>query len=136
MTTNGTNGASEASLKSTADHISAPGIAVNNWSSPGPAAFDFRSDVVTTPTASMLHAISSTTLLDDVFVEDPTTNDLETFVADLSGHEAALLVLSGTMGNQVALRSHLQGPPHSILCDYRAHILEWEAGGAAALCGA
>merc|ERR1712093_780096 len=40
------------------------------WSGPGPAAFDFRSDVVTTPTPSMLLAIQNTTLLDDVFAEE------------------------------------------------------------------
>ncbi|KAJ5032898.1 uncharacterized protein L3040_009489 [Drepanopeziza brunnea f. sp. 'multigermtubi'] len=103
------------------------------WSGPGSAAFDFRSDVVTTPTHSMLEAIQNTTLLDDVFAEDATTNSLESHMAKLTQHEAALFVLSGTMGNQLALRSHLLQPPHSILCDYRAHILEWEAGGAASL---
>ncbi|TVY29750.1 Aldolase [Lachnellula hyalina] len=108
----------------------------NAWSAPGPAAFDFRSDVVTSPTASMLAAITNTTLLDDVFVEDPTTNDLEAHLASRTEHEAALFVLSGTMGNQLAIRAHLTQPPHSVLCDYRAHILEWEAGGVASLCGA
>ncbi|CAG8954851.1 hypothetical protein HYFRA_00008537 [Hymenoscyphus fraxineus] len=108
----------------------------NVWSSPGTAASDFRSDVVTTPTASMLEAIINTTLLDDVFAEDPTTNDLEKYLAQRTNHEAALFVLSGTMGNQLAIRSHLFQPPHSVLCDYRAHILEWEAGGVASLSGA
>jgi threonine aldolase len=108
----------------------------NAWSAPGPAAFDFRSDVVTTPTTAMLNAIASTTLLDDVFQEDPTTTDLESFVAELSGKEASILVLSGTMGNQVSLRTHLGGPPNSILCDQRSHILQYEAGGAASLSGA
>ena len=36
------------------------------WHSAGPAAFDFRSDVVTTPTRSMLASVTNTTLLDDV----------------------------------------------------------------------
>lgn len=93
-------------------------------------------DVVTSPTASMLSAISSTTLLDDVFNEDSTTMSLETYVASATKHEAALFVLSGTMGNQVGLRSHIAQPPHSVLCDHRAHILEWEAGGVASLSGA
>jgi len=84
----------------------------------------------------MLEAIASTTLLDDVFMEDETTNSLETLISSLTGHPAALLVLSGTMGNQIALRTHLGGPPHTILTDNRSHILEWEAGGAASLCGA
>jgi threonine aldolase len=84
----------------------------------------------------MLAAIQSTTLLDDVFMEDSTTISLESHLAQLTQHQAALFVLSGTMGNQLALRSHLTQPPYSVLCDYRAHILEWEAGGAASLCGA
>lgn len=108
----------------------------NAWTGPNPAAFDFRSDVVTTPTPSMLAAIQNTTLLDDVFAEDPTTLSLESHMAALTGHPAALFVLSGTMGNQLALRAHLTQPPHSVLCDARAHILEWEAGGVASLCGA
>ena len=81
----------------------------------------------------MLKAIQSTTLLDDVFLEDPTTTDLEAHCAQLSGHEAGLLVMSGTMGNQVALRSHLLQPPHSVLCDIRGHIVNYEAGGVSSL---
>ncbi|KAL9597842.1 MAG: hypothetical protein Q9219_004863 [cf. Caloplaca sp. 3 TL-2023] len=108
----------------------------NAWSAPGPAAFDFRSDVVTTPTPSMLRAISNCTLLDDVFAEDPTTQSLESFVASLAGHDAALLVLSGTMGNQLSIRTHMTQPPHSILADHRSHIYEWEAGGISSLSGA
>jgi threonine aldolase len=107
-----------------------------NWATAGPAAFDFRSDVVTTPTLRMLSAIQSTSLLDDVYEEDTTTHDLEKFVADLAGKQSALLVLSGTMGNQVALRTHLGGPPHSVICDYRAHIVCWEAGATSSLSGA
>ncbi|KAA8573816.1 hypothetical protein EYC84_005372 [Monilinia fructicola] len=93
---------------------------INAWSGPGQAAFDFRSDVVTTPTKSMLTAIQNTTLFDD---KSPSMNP-------------PFFVLSGTMGNQLALRSHLTQPPYSVLCDHRAHILEWEAGGTASLCGA
>ena len=109
---------------------------VNAWQQPGPAAYDFRSDVMTTPTPSMLEAIANTTLLDDVFQEDPTTNALEADMAAMTGHEAGLLVMSGTMGNQVALRSHLTQPPHSVLCDRRAHIFVYEAGGVSSLSGA
>ncbi|KAK5174482.1 uncharacterized protein LTR77_001562 [Saxophila tyrrhenica] len=119
-----------------AEHVSNGEVKVNNWEQPGPAAFDFRSDVTTTPTSRMLSAIASTTLLDDVFQMDPTTNNLESFIATLTGKENALLVLSGTMGNQIAIRTHLQGPPHSIVTDYRSHIMTAEAGGVASLCGA
>ena len=109
---------------------------VNAWQQPGPAAFDFRSDTTTTPTENMLNALINTTLLDDVSMEDPTTNALEAHIARLTGHEAALLVMSGTMGNQISLKTHLSTPPHSILCDYRSHIIKYEAGGVSNLSGA
>jgi threonine aldolase len=109
--------------------------ATTQWGSAA-AEFDFRSDVVTTPTVRMLSAIQSATLLDDVYNEDTTTQGLETMIAEMTGKEAALFVLSGTMGNQVALRTHLGGPPHSIVCDHRAHVVMWEAGGAASLSNA
>ncbi|XXG98756.1 ER-derived vesicles protein erv46 [Hypoxylon texense] len=102
----------------------------------GAAAFDLRSDTMTTPTLAMLSAIQNTTLLDDVFEEDPTTIDLEAHVASLTGKEAGLFVLSGTMGNQLALRSLLTQPPHSVLADHRSHIIKYEAGGVASLSGA
>ncbi|KAL9056583.1 MAG: hypothetical protein Q9162_002866 [Coniocarpon cinnabarinum] len=107
------------------------------WDTPGPASYDFRSDTITTPTASMLKSIASTTLLDDVFLEDPTTNNLQSFICDLTGHEASLLVTSGTQGNQLALRCHLNSaPPHGVVLDARSHIYGWEAGGAAWMSGA
>jgi threonine aldolase len=77
----------------------------------------------------MLRAIQVTTLDDDVYYEDRTTIDLENHVAKLTGKEAGLFVLSGTMGNQLALRSLLTQPPHSVLADHRAHIIIHEAGG-------
>lgn len=77
----------------------------------------------------MLAAVQSCTLLDDVFQEDPTTLDLEAHVAKLAGKEAGLFVLSGTMGNQLALRTHLTQPPYGVLCDGRSHIVQYEAGG-------
>lgn len=84
---------------------------------------------MTVPTPSMLAAVQACTLRDDVFREDPTTSDLEAHVAKLAGKEAGLFVLSGTMGNQVALRSLLVQPPFGVLCDHRSHIVLYEAGG-------
>lgn len=84
----------------------------------------------------MLAAIAATTLQDDDFQEDPTTLELESVVAGMTGKESGLLVLSGTMGNQLSIRALLPGPPHSVLCDHRSHIMNYEAGGIASLCGA
>lgn len=46
----------------------------------------------------------------------------------MSGKEAALWTVSGTMGNQICLRTHLTQPPHSVLLDHRAHVQCWESG--------
>lgn len=93
-------------------------------------------DTMTKPTLSMLKAITHTTLLDDVFEEDTTTNELQEYIAKRTNHEAGLLVMSGTMGNQVAIRTHLTNPPYSVLCDHRAHIIQYEAGGVSMWTGA
>ncbi|EEP76885.1 conserved hypothetical protein [Uncinocarpus reesii 1704] len=94
------------------------------------ASHDFRSDVVTTPTANMMQAILEATFADDVIDEDgdPSVRALEQRLVELTGKEAALWVLSGTMGNQICLRTHLAQPPHSVLLDHRAHIYGWESG--------
>jgi threonine aldolase len=71
---------------------------------------------------------------DDVYGEDPTVNALEERVADLFGHEAALFVPSGTMGNQIGLRLVCE-PGQEVLCDADAHIVTYEMGAAAAVFG-
>jgi len=58
---------------------------------------------------------------DDVYFE-PSTAILEDHVAKITGKEAGLFLPSGTMSNQVALRTHLQQPPYSVITDARAHI--------------
>ncbi|KAJ5557848.1 hypothetical protein N7513_003434 [Penicillium frequentans] len=105
----------------------------NSWCDAGPAAYDFRTDTITTPTLSMLKAIAQSTLMDDVYQEDSTTTDFEKFMANLTGKEDSLLVMSGTMGNQIALRSLLTHPPHAILCHHQSHILKSEAGGCSSM---
>ena len=60
---------------------------------------------------------------------DDSINDLENHVAQLLGHEAALFCASGTMTNQLGLRTLLMQPPHSVLCDARSHIYNYECGG-------
>ncbi|KFY44079.1 hypothetical protein V494_01654 [Pseudogymnoascus sp. VKM F-4513 (FW-928)] len=106
------------------------------WNGSGSAAFDFRSDVVTKPTLSTLAAIIRSSLDDDVYREDAATLSLESHMASLTGFADAIFVNSGTMANQLALRTHLTQPPHAILADSRSHILHWEAGGIASLTGA
>lgn len=84
----------------------------------------------------MLEALSTASLEDDVSGVDPTTDDLQKYMAELTSKPAGLFVLSGTMGNIVSLRSLLTQPPYAILCDSRSHILNNESGGAFAFTGA
>jgi threonine aldolase len=98
------------------------------------AVIDLRSDTVTRPTAAMRAAIASAEVGDDMFGEDPTVRRLEEVVATRLGKAAALLVPSGTMANQLALRCHTQ-PGDDVLCSDGAHIKWYEAGAAAALAG-
>jgi threonine aldolase len=50
---------------------------------------DLRSDTLTTPCQSMLRAMFESAVGDDAFGEDPTTNLLEEYSADLFGMESA-----------------------------------------------
>jgi threonine aldolase len=84
----------------------------------------------------MLNAAATATYKDDVYREDSTTEDFQTEMAQLLGHEDAIFMLSGTMSNQLALRALLTQPPYSVLCDSHGHILHYEAGGVASLSGA
>ncbi|KAF7339659.1 Beta-elim-lyase domain-containing protein [Mycena sanguinolenta] len=95
----------------------------------------FISDTITVPTKEMYEYATLSTIGDDVYFE-PSTNALETHIAKLTGKEAALFMPSGTASNQIALRTHLMQPPYSVLCDHRAHINKYEAGGAAFHSGA
>ncbi|MEL6938844.1 MAG: low-specificity L-threonine aldolase [Cyanobacteria bacterium J06598_1] len=95
---------------------------------------DLRSDTVTQPTDAMRRAMVNAPVGDDVLGDDPTVNALEAYVAQLLGKESAVYMPSGTMTNQVALRSHTQ-PGDEILLESEAHIYYYEGGGPAALSG-
>jgi threonine aldolase len=97
-------------------------------------AVDLRSDTLTRPTAGMRRAMAEAEVGDDVYREDPTVNALEERVAELFGHEAALFVPTGTMGNQIGLRLVCE-PGQEVLGDADCHVLTYEMGAAAALFG-
>jgi threonine aldolase len=83
---------------------------------------DLRSDTVTRPTEAMRRAMADADVGDDVYGEDPTVNALEERVAALMGHEAALFVPSGTMGNQIGMRLVAE-PGQDVLADADAHVV-------------
>ena len=72
--------------------------------STGPS-IDLRSDTVTRPTPAMREAMAAAEVGDDQFGEDPSVNRLQERVAALLGHEAGLWFPTGTMANQVAIRT-------------------------------
>jgi threonine aldolase len=91
---------------------------------------DLRSDTVTRPSEGMRVAARDASVGDDVYREDPTVNDLQTRAAEILGTDAALFVPSGTMGNQVAARTHTQRG-QEVLCEVESHIYKWELAGLA-----
>lgn len=86
---------------------------------------DLRSDTVTKPTPAMRRAMFEAEVGDDVYGEDPTVNQLEARAAEVIGKEAALFVPTGTMGNTIAIKL-LTEHGQEVICDSRAHLLDWE----------
>lgn len=91
----------------------------------GESWIDLRSDTVTRPTAAMRRAMAEAEVGDDVYGEDPTVNRLEQRAAEMVGKEAALFVPTGTMGNTIGIKVNTNHG-EEVLCDDRAHILDWE----------
>lgn len=95
---------------------------------------DLRSDTVTKPTPEMREAMADAEVGDDVYMDDPTVNQLQQKAAEMLGKEDALFVPSGTMGNLLALLVHCQRGDEVIVGD-KSHIYLNEAGGMSALGG-
>jgi threonine aldolase len=91
---------------------------------------DLRSDTVTRPTDAMRAAMASAPVGDDQFGEDPSVNALQEQVAALLGKQAALWLPSGTMANQVALRTLTQ-PGDEVVVGTESHAVWHEAGASA-----
>lgn len=97
-------------------------------------AIDLRSDTVTQPTAAMREAIANAAVGDDVYGDDPTVNSLEERVAALFGHEAALYCPTGSLANQLSIRTIVK-PGEELLVETRSHIVRAELGAAATFSG-
>ncbi|MDI9636533.1 GntG family PLP-dependent aldolase [Kamptonema cortianum] len=95
---------------------------------------DLRSDTVTQPTSEMREAMMAAPLGDDVLGDDPTVAELERIACLHTGHEAAVFVPSGTMGNQIAIAAHTR-PGDIALVEDEAHILHYEVGAIAVING-
>ena len=95
---------------------------------------DLRSDTLTKPDEGMRAAMASAAVGDDVYGEDPTVNSLEERVAQMFGKEAGLFTPTGSLSNQLGLRT-LVKPGEELLSETFSHVVRAELGAAAALSG-
>ncbi len=82
---------------------------------------DLRSDTCSRPTPAMRTAMANAEVGDDVYGDDPTVRALERATAELLGKDDAVYMPTGTMTNQVAIRTHTQ-PGDAVLFDQNAHV--------------
>lgn len=95
---------------------------------------DLRSDTVTRPCEGMRRAMAAAEVGDDQFAEDPTVNALQERVAHMLGKEASLWLPTGTMANQVALRT-LTRPGDDVVVSRQCHAVWHETGASGANAG-
>ena len=86
------------------------------------------------PSQEMRQAMATAPLGDDVFGDDPTTNQLMKVAADRMGKEGATFVPSGTMGNLIGIAVNAQRG-QELIADADSHAFYYETAGAAAVCG-
>jgi len=99
-----------------------------------PLMVDLRSDTLTRPTAAMREAMSSAPVGDDVYDEDPSVNALQDRACEITGKEAAIYTVTGTMANNLAIRTRCQ-PGDEALMHHWSHPFNYEGGSPAALSG-
>ena len=84
---------------------------------------DLRSDTVTKPTPEMRKVMAEAEVGDDVWGDDPSVKALEEKTAEILGMEAAVFMPSGTMTNQVAVRTHTQPGDELLIEQYLIPII-------------
>jgi len=100
----------------------------------GVSVVDLRSDTVTRPTPAMRRAMAEAEVGDDVYLEDPTVNALETRAAEICGKDAALFVPSGCMGNLIAIKVWTHHGDE-VICEERSHVNLYELASMSAIAG-
>ena len=95
---------------------------------------DLRSDTVTRPTPEMREAMFAAEVGDDVYGDDLTVNRLQERIAHLFGKEAGLFTPTGSLSNQLAIRS-LVAPGEELLTETQSHIVRAELGAGAVFSG-
>jgi len=93
---------------------------------------DLRSDAETMPTQEMVEAITKAKLGDDILGEDPTVIELERLASSMLDMEDAMLTISGTMSNQVAVMTMTERG-QEVIMGKESHLYNLEVAGLAAL---
>jgi threonine aldolase len=96
----------------------------------GENVIDLRSDTVTKPSEAMRRAMYEAEVADDTYDGDPTVRRLQELAAEKTGKEAALFVVSGTMGNLLGVLVSAQ-PGQEVILGDESHQFLWEVGGIA-----
>jgi threonine aldolase len=95
---------------------------------------DLRGDTVTLPSPEMREVMYRAEVGDDGYGEDPSVNALEALAAEVTGKEAGLFVVSGTMGNLCAQLAHTR-PGDEVICGESCHTIDSEQAGIARIAG-
>jgi threonine aldolase len=95
---------------------------------------DLRSDTVTKPSPAMRQAMAEAEVGDDVYLEDPTVNRLQSRAAEIFGREAGLFVPSGSMGNLTCIMAQA-ARGQEVICEAAGHIYNYEMASMCALGG-
>jgi threonine aldolase len=95
---------------------------------------DLRSDTVTKPSPAMRRAMAEAEVGDDVYLEDPTVNQLQDRAAEIFGREAGLFVPSGSMGNLACIMAQTQRG-QEVICEAAGHVYNYEMASMSALGG-
>ncbi len=103
--------------------------------SPSNRLIDLYSDTQTKPSPGMRKAMAEAEVGDEQRGEDPSTNQLQDRIAEMTGKEAAVFLPSGTMCNQIAMLVHCR-PGDEIIGSAETHVFTSEGGGASVLAGA
>jgi len=94
-------------------------------------AVNLFSDTQTRPTRGMRRAMAEAEVGDEQRFLDPTVNALQDRVAELLGHEAGLLLPSGTMCNLIGFRLHVRPGGDEVVLHHTSHPVKYEAGSPA-----
>jgi threonine aldolase len=82
----------------------------------------------------MRQAMAAAEVGDDVYLEDPTVNRLQSRAAQIFGREAGLFVPSGSMGNLTCIMAQT-ARGQEVICEAAGHIYNYEMASMCALGG-